>query len=112
MIDSVCGSKEDKYLLMDKIVCDTSNHACIFKKCQKCPGSKPLFDFLTNLTSDKQQIKFNQWETTDRSTLLYFELTASDFIDLLVKKIDALTTHHLIAKEQSKFCKELKKNCH
>jgi hypothetical protein len=26
-----------------------------------------------------------------------------------VKKIDALTTHHLIAKEQSKFCKELKK---
>jgi hypothetical protein len=112
MIDSVCGSKEDKYLLMDKIVCDTSNHACMFKKCQKCPGSKPLFDFLTNLTSDKQQIKFNQWETTDRSTLLYFELTASDFIDLLVKKIDALTTHHLIAKEQSKFCKELKKNCH
>lgn len=60
MIDSVCVNKEDKYLLMDKIVCDTSNHAYMLKKCQKCPGSKPLFDFLTNLTSDNQQIKFNQ----------------------------------------------------
>ena len=55
-------------------------------------------------------VKFEQWESTDRNMLVPNELSAECFRIQLVQKIEALTTHHFIAKQQSKFCRELKTN--
>ena len=89
-------------------MCDIYNRECMLKRCPTCPGTEPLKTFLTSIVANIPVIKFNQWETTDRSMLVQYELRNNDFVEELVKKIDALTSHHLISKEQGKFCKELK----
>ena len=50
------------------------------------------------------------WISTDRSMLEQRECSSAIFIDLLLDKIEALTVHNFVAKEQSKFCPELKQN--
>ena len=89
-------------------MCDIYNRECMLKRCPTCPGTEPLKTFVTSIVANIPVIKFNQWETTDRSMLVQYELRNNDFVEELVKKIDALTSHHLISKEQGKFCKELK----
>jgi len=37
-------------------------------------------------------------------------LEATDYLEMLVQKTDALTTHHYIAKNQSTYLKHLKDN--
>ena len=108
MVDTICGSNKEKLLLMDKVVCDILNQECMLKRCPRCPGTEPLKTFLTNIVANIPVIKFNQWETTDRSMLVQKELRNNDFVEELAKKIDTLTSHHIISKEQGKYCKELK----
>lgn len=108
MFDTICGSNKQKQLLMDKIVCDIYNHECMLKRCPRCLGSKTLKSFVTSIVANIPVIKFNQWETKDRSMLVQKELQNNYFVEELVKKIKALTSHHLISKEQEKYCKELK----
>jgi hypothetical protein len=38
------------------------------------------------------------------------ELSVECFVDNLIETIEALTTHHFISKQQSKYCRELKMN--
>lgn len=99
MVDTICGSNKEKLLLMDKVVCDISNQECMLKRCPRCPGTEPLKTLLTSIVANIHVIKFNQWETTDRSMLVQKELRNNDFVEELAKKIDALTSHHLISNE-------------
>ncbi|KZR96437.1 Cc8L18.2-like protein, partial [Daphnia magna] len=70
MVDTIYGSNKEKLLLMDKVVCDISNQECMLKRCPRCP---------------------------DRSMLVQKELRNNDFVEELAKKMDALTSHHLIS---------------
>lgn len=55
-------------------------------------------------------VKFEHSESTDRNMLIPNELSVECFTIQLLQKIKALTTRHFIAKQQSKFCSELKTN--
>lgn len=109
MIDSILDHAE-KYFLMNVIVCDVYNYVCMMNRCENCPGTQPLRDFLNSQIGDRQFVKFKRWESTDRTTLENVELLSDDFISMLIDKIDHLTTHHYVSKSQSKFCRELKAN--
>ncbi len=101
----------EKLLLMDKIVCDVSSPECMLNRCDKCPGNQQLICHVKTIVTQHQvPVRFKQWESTDRNILLDKELPLNEFINLLVEKVDKLTTHHFISKKQSKFIKELKEN--
>ena len=54
--------------------------------------------------------KFQQWESTDRTTLAVAELLIDEFINKLADIISELATHHFVAKKQGRCCRELKEN--
>ena len=111
MIDSICGNIEEKYHMMDKIVCDVKNSECMLRRCNNCSGSQNLRNHINSyLTPVPLIVKFQQWESTDRNMLIEKELSVECFVDNLIEKIEALTTHHFISKQQSKYCRELKLN--
>ena len=53
---------------------------------------------------DDIQISFKQWTTTDRTELV--ARCESDWLELLVSKLDKITTHSYIAKSQAAFLKK------
>jgi hypothetical protein len=110
MIDAISHDCE-KLLLMDKLVCDVSNPECMLNRCDKCLGNQQLMSHVEKIVTQHQgPVKFKQWESTDRNILLDKEMSLNEFINLLVDKVDKLTTHHFISKKQSKYIKELKEN--
>ncbi|KZR98946.1 Uncharacterized protein APZ42_005401 [Daphnia magna] len=103
MIDSICGSTEEKYHMMEKIVCDVKNSECMLRRCNNCSGNQNLRNHINSyLTPVPMIVKFQQWESTDRNMLIEKELSVEYFVDNLIEKIEALTTHHFISKQQSK----------
>ena len=69
-----------------------------------------VYCFLKSQIGNLSVIKFKQWESTDRTILVNTELPTTEFLTLLVNKIDCLTVHHYVSKAQSKFCRELKQS--
>ena len=68
-------------------------------RCNNCPGNTPF----KNETRRKCQ-----WTTTDRAELINRVELVDDFIELLITKIDHLTTHSYISKAQAKYLTNLK----
>ena len=110
MIDALSRCIVEKYLMMDKLVCDVKAQKCMMNRCENCPGRQSLRPHIVELIGDREVIKYKMWISTDRSMLEQLECSSAIFIDLLLDKIEALTVHHFVAKEQSKFCRELKQN--
>jgi hypothetical protein len=86
MLDAVSDTTE-KYLCMDMIFCDVKSYVCMMKRCESCPGTEPLI-FLKSQIGDLSIITFKQWESTDRTILVNTELPTTEFLTLLVNKID------------------------
>jgi hypothetical protein len=98
---------------IELIVCDTNNKECMIHRCDNCPGTTPLKTHLDTLLKEelnKEEISFKQWTTTDRAELINRVELVDDFIDLLIMKLDNLTTHSYISKSQAKYLKDLKEN--
>ena len=104
MIDILCKKEVVAHMFMDKVVCDVDNHVCMVTRCISCPPSHVLRTDLLKHLSDRNSITFNQWESTDRTTLALHDLPAEEFIDELAKKINKLTKHHFVAKKQARYC--------
>lgn len=98
--------------LMKVLVCDTSNLECMVHRCEKCPGKVALTDLLWEQlsTADEDNISFQQWQSTDRSTLVAHTSSVQDYISYVVQAIDQLTAHSFIAKCQSTYLKECKEH--
>ena len=131
MLDA-CKFPTDQQTLTDKIVCDINNTECSkILRCEYCPGLEPLrehllgeFDKLhpclddsdeTSGSSDdeeeeEQQIKFSQWVSTDCADIIKQKLPISEFVELLVEKLDALTAHSFVASTQGAYVKRVRSN--
>ena len=53
---------------------------------------------------------FNQWQSTDRTSLITRCVTTEEYKDLLIEVIDKLTVHSFIAKCQGEYLKQCKDN--
>jgi len=101
----------DYKLLMTKIVCDCSNKLCMIHRCAECPGKQNLIEYLKAVLTDYEdhdEISFQQWQSTDRTTMITQVMEVSEYIDFLASKIDHLTTHSYISKCQARYLSELK----
>lgn len=74
-------------------------------RCEKCPGTDSLREYLETLMEEREQVTFQQWQTTDRSKMVMQTVKVDEFIELLVGAIYNLTSHSHIAKCKTKFLK-------
>ncbi|KAI9557207.1 hypothetical protein GHT06_017024 [Daphnia sinensis] len=88
----LCDENSKQLPGMKDYVSVRTREECMLKRCPRYPGTEPPKTLLTNIVANIPVIKFNQWETTDHS-----------MFKNLLKKIDALTRHNLISKEQGKY---------
>ena len=99
--------------LMEKMVCSVESKMCMIHRCPACPGTDGLLSYLESLCNSHAQdeiVHFKQWLTVDRTTLQDCSKQIDEFIEHLVEKCDNLTSHHFIAKHQSKYLSDLKEN--
>jgi hypothetical protein len=106
------GKQLDYHQCIDKIVCSSSNKSCMIHRCEKCPGLNSLEQFLhSQLDEDNDQddlISFNQWVTTDRTTLVMHQMTVEEFVADLLRKFNKLTVHDYVSRHQSRYLTDLK----
>jgi len=87
------------------IVCDSPNADCFLNLCLSCPGKDRLKSHLSAILEDNniENIKYQVWQQTDRSTLRTEVSESEVFVEELCNRILALKPHSFIAKEQSVF---------
>ena len=79
--------------LVNKVVCDSSNHECMMHHCTNCSGTKTLHKFLEEELSDigpDFQFHYPQWQTTDRTSLITVISTCEEYKDTLISTINAI----------------------
>ena len=110
----VCSAHQNVVLLVDamdwdltykdlikKIVCNTESNKCIMHRCESCPGTATLKEFLDqelNEHEDDEKFNYCQWDTTDRAILTTFTATYEEYKETLIDVADDLTKHSYIAK--------------
>ena len=62
------------------------------------------------LEESGNEIKIHQWENTDRSNLVVKLMPVDEFVEYLFEKLRKLKTHNFIAKQQTKFFTDRRKN--
>ena len=102
--------------LMSMLVCDRDSKECMVHRCPNCPESSVLPDYLLEQLLQEEEdddenadeIRFQQWTTVDRSELLQQALPVTQFIEVLVDKMNDLTAHSYIARAQAHYLKQCK----
>ena len=93
--------------LMEKIVSDINSLTCMLHQCENCPGKQVVNDHIlkdceTQGYDNADSIKYTAWTQTDISDVITEECQIEQFTENLTNRIDLLTSHHYIAKHQSK----------
>lgn len=94
------------------IVCKDATDECYLEKCNKCPGTEKLRQYLDEILVKAciEEIKYALWTDTDRSTLLTVVSSTDNYLDKLCEKMNKLKIHSFVAKKQSEFIKYKKNN--
>ena len=118
MLDSV-NISEHYMELLELLVCNTESRDCMVHRCDSCPDTSRLQQYLLEEISkndddddddEEIEIEFKQWTTVDRAELVSKSLPVDEFIEDLITKLNNLTTHSYIAKAQSRYLREMKEN--
>ena len=98
--------------LLDKITCDQKRLECFLGECQQCPDPDSFKqDLLADFDEEAiDSVTYQQWISTDRTTLETIVKGVEEFCDTLMDKLVHLKKHDYIAKEQSSFLKNKKKS--
>ena len=82
--------------LVNKVVCNPSNHERMMHRSTNCPRTIALRKFLEEDLSDIDpdfQFHYSQWQTTDRASLVTVTSTCEEYKDTLISAINAITKH-------------------
>ena len=114
ILDAVKLSKSYKELIQ-LTVCDQNNADYMLQRCDDCPGESPLREYLSHLSlldeaDESSHISFREWTTTDRAEMFDRILTLERFIDLLIHRIEKLTPHSFITREQANYLNQVKQD--
>ena len=110
MVNVIPYIKDYKELLKT-MVCNINNRDCMLHTCHQCPGTVAFKGELESIFDEyeKKHIKFKQWKKDkNKADLLSCELSIEEFIEEVTSHFDTLRAHHLIAKSQGNFLKDLK----
>ena len=95
-------------------MCENPTEKCYLDECVMCKEKDITYlkDKITQKfeSEDVEDIKFPQWENTDRSMLIYKTMNSSEFVDYLFRHLKQLKAHSFIAKKQSSFLDFKKEN--
>ena len=86
------------------LACDIDNKDCMAQHCPSCPKSTKVFQqrlykILENEGYDANDtIEFQQWTTTDRSTMVSQKEYVYNYVDIVEAQLQKLTAHSFIAK--------------
>ena len=73
--------------LVNKVVCNPSNHERMMYRSTNCPRTIALRKFLEEDLSDIDpdfQFHYSQWQTTDRASLVTVSSTCEEYKDTLI----------------------------
>lgn len=97
----------DYKTILNSMVCDVNNYACMTDKCNQCPGGRNIDSFI--ITSSRlQKITYKQWVSTDRCNMVTVEEPIEDYKKKLIQKLSSLKKHHFIADAQTQYFKNRK----
>ena len=85
----------------------------MIQRCSDCPSSNILRNHLLNIIGeydDDTEITYEQWVTTDRSTLSQITTPVQKFVFVVINSLEKLTMHSYIAKSQSSYLRHQKNN--
>ncbi|ESO09924.1 hypothetical protein HELRODRAFT_167749 [Helobdella robusta] len=115
MLESVPLNHCYKFWL-EKLVCNINSRECMLHRCEECPGKLSVENNLRAIFEEAgisidNTISFYQWSHDDnRSSLISVQDTVDSFIERFSQKLDELSSHHYISKEQSKYLSDSKEN--
>ena len=68
--------------------------------CLNDPGKNNLIEYVHHIISNNsvEMVDFQQWESTDRTTIVNMVMEKLEFIKVLTKKIDLLKYNHTLPK--------------
>lgn len=94
------------------LLCREPTVECYLRKCKQCPDSTALREHLEVYFDSEMitHVKYNQWESTDRGTIVPITKETDDFIYDFIALLEALITHDYITKMQSEFKKDTIQN--
>ena len=97
---------------INMIVCNSASRECMLGGCPNCPGVVKLEDFLYSHFEHEEidEVTYNQWITTDRTTIATQTSTTSEFVKLFAEKFNKLKRHSFVAKAQALQLKQHKEN--
>lgn len=109
--ESEMPMKDNKDCLK-QLMCQKPTPACYLDDCDRYPGTAPFSENLSNILDDASvfDVQFTSWTATDRSTLLTRTLPTPEFVEELCDKLKTLKPHSFIAKKQSEYMEQKKKN--
>jgi hypothetical protein len=100
--------------LLKASVCSMDNENCMMHLCSNCPREQGVKDTIEGLLSQNdvmpEEIRYKQWVTVDRCTIIEKIENANDFVEDLSLNIAKLSRHHYVSKAQAKYFKNLKDN--
>lgn len=96
------------------LMCDVPTSDCYESNCVSCKN-KDISEEINKVKSffidqDILEIRYWQWETTDRANLCEKIMEVNDFVEIFIEKLNILKTHSFIASSQTKFYSEKSKN--
>lgn len=99
---------------IDLMTCQEATDKCYLNDCKKC-DNKDTSEYENSIRehleeSGSNEIKIHQWENTDRSNLVVKLMPVDEFVEYLFEKLRKLKTHNYIAKQQTKFFTDRRKN--
>ena len=96
--------------LLSHITCNPASPDCYFRKCQNCPSTEELMQYLKEAFETKMIdiVNYKQWITVDRTNLEILQSSVDEYLDKLSTKIEALAPHTFIAQQQAAFLAEKK----
>ena len=99
--------------VLRKLVCPNPKDECWLSTCKDCEDNdSKLLEELNNILQslEIESVGFIQWEQIDRDFKKAYRLDAEKFAEAFVSSFHELKLHDFIAKEQARYCSNLKEN--
>ena len=82
-----CALNLDYKDVINKVVCSNTNKLCIVHHRPNCPAKDNLIEYLYQSISDntEDEIDFQQWESTNRTTIVNMVMEKFEFKKFLVE---------------------------